>query len=61
MWPKIVEGKLDKFYKDSTLVLQPFIRDAERPVSDRIADAEKAVSGKITVLSFVRLELGAEE
>jgi elongation factor Ts len=61
VWPKIVEGKLDKFYKDSTLVLQPFIRDAERPVSDRIADAEKAVSGKITVLSFVRLELGAEE
>jgi elongation factor Ts len=61
VWPKIVEGKLEKFYKESTLVQQPFIRDAERAVSDRIADAEKAVSGKISVVSFVRFELGAEE
>jgi elongation factor Ts len=61
VWPKIVEGKLDKFYKDSTLVQQPFIRDPDRSVSDRIADAEKALSGKIMVVSFVRFELGAEE
>jgi elongation factor Ts len=61
VWPKIVEGKLDKFYKDSTLVQQPFIREAERAVSDRIADAEKTLSCKITVVSFVRFELGAEE
>ena len=61
VWPKIVEGKLEKFYKESTLVMQPFIRDPDRQVSDRIADAEKALSGKITVVSFVRFELGAEE
>jgi elongation factor Ts len=61
VWPKIVEGKLEKFYKESTLVQQPFIRDAERAVADRIADAEKAVAAKITVVSFVRFELGAEE
>jgi elongation factor Ts len=61
VWPKIVEGKLDKFYKDSTLVQQPFIRDPDRAVKDRIADAEKALSCKITVVSFVRFELGAEE
>jgi elongation factor Ts len=61
VWPKIVEGKLDKFYKESTLVMQPFIREPERTVSDRIADAEKAVSGRIAVVSFVRFELGAEE
>jgi elongation factor Ts len=60
VWPKIVEGKLEKFYKDSTLVQQPYIRDAERAVSDRISDAEKALSCKITVVSFVRFELGAE-
>ncbi len=61
VWPKIVEGKLEKFYKESTLVMQPFIREPERMVSDRIADVEKALSGKITVVSFVRFELGAEE
>lgn len=61
VWPKIVEGKLEKFYKESTLVQQAFIRDAERAVSDRISDTEKAIAGKITVVSFVRFELGAEE
>jgi elongation factor Ts len=61
VWPRMVEGKLDKFYKDSTLIQQPFIRDPERAVSDRIADAEKALTAKITVASFVRFELGAEE
>ena len=61
VWAKIVEGKLDKFYKDSTLIQQPYIRDPERTVADRIAETEKAVSAKITVASFVRFELGAEE
>jgi elongation factor Ts len=61
VWSKIVEGKLEKFYKDSTLVMQPFIRDPDRAVKDRIADAEKALLAKIAVVSFVRFELGAEE
>ncbi len=60
VWPKIVEGKLDKFYKESTLLEQPFIREPERTVTARIADAEKAAGTKITVSSFVRFELGAE-
>lgn len=59
--PKIVEGKLEKFYKDSALVDQPFIRDADRSVTDRIRDAEKAMQAQVTVVSFTRFELGAEE
>ncbi|HUI91751.1 MAG TPA: translation elongation factor Ts [Chitinivibrionales bacterium] len=61
VWPKIVEGKLEKFYKESALLEQPYIRDPDRPVSERIKDAEKAVSSPITVVSFTRFELGAEE
>jgi elongation factor Ts len=61
VWPKIVEGKLEKFYKESALAQQAFIRDPERSVTDRIGDAEKAVAGKISVVSFIRFELGAEE
>jgi len=60
VWPKIVDGKLDKFYKESTLLDQPFIREPEKTVAARIAVAEKAASAKITVASFVRFELGAE-
>jgi elongation factor Ts len=61
VWPKIVEGKLDKFFKEATLLEQPYIRDAEHPVSERIGAAEKEAGAKFTVLSFVRYELGAEE
>ena len=61
VWPKIVEGKLEKFYKESALLEQAYIRDPDRPVADRIKDAEKASSSAITVLSFTRFELGAEE
>jgi len=61
VWPKIVEGKLDKFFKEATLLEQPYIRDAEQPVSSRIAAAEKETGAKFQVLSFIRYELGAEE
>jgi|WetSurMetagenome_2_1015567.scaffolds.fasta_scaffold00072_35 elongation factor Ts len=61
VWPKIVEGKLDKFYKDSALVEQPYIRDPDRSVTDRIKETEKAADSPVRVVSFVRIELGAEE
>ncbi len=61
VWPKIVEGKLEKFYKDSALIDQAYIRDPDRTVSDRIKEAEKAANTAIRVVSFVRFELGAEE
>jgi elongation factor Ts len=61
VWPKIVEGKLDKFFKESTLCEQPFIKEPERSVGDRIKDAEKETTSTFTVVSFIRYELGAEE
>jgi elongation factor Ts len=61
VWPKIVEGKLDKFFKESTLMEQVFIRDPEISVGDRIKTAEKDAGALFTVVSFVRYELGAEE
>jgi elongation factor Ts len=60
VWPKIVEGKLDKYFKEATLLEQPFIRDPEKMVQDRIAVAEKEISAKLTVVSFIRYELGEE-
>jgi elongation factor Ts len=59
VWGKIVEGKVAKFYKDSVLVEQAFIRDPETSVTDRIKQAEKEIGTGITVRSFVRFELGA--
>jgi elongation factor Ts len=47
---KIVEGKLQRFFKESTLLEQPFVKDPDRTV--------KALLGPATVRRFVRYELG---
>jgi elongation factor Ts len=61
IWDKIVEGKLIKFYQEVVLTEQAYIKDPETAVSDRIKQTEKETGAKISVVSFVRLELGAEE
>ncbi|MGA2507104.1 MAG: translation elongation factor Ts [Chitinispirillaceae bacterium] len=67
IWEKIIEGKLVKFYQEAVLVEQAYIRDPNTSVVDRIKAAEKEIgapgapSAHIKVVSFVRLELGAEE
>jgi elongation factor Ts len=61
IWEKIVEGKLFKFYQEAALVEQAFIRDQNISVTDRIKAAEKEANAQVKVITFVRLELGAEE
>jgi elongation factor Ts len=60
IWDKIVEGKMVKFFQEMTLLEQGFIKTPDISVTDRIKETEKAIDGKITVLEFVRFELGAE-
>lgn len=61
IWDKIVDGKLEKFFQEFTLIEQAFIRNPDVSVKARIQETEKETGAKIKVLSFVRLELGAEE
>jgi len=61
IWGKIVEGKLEKFFQEFTLIEQAFIRNPDVNIKSRIHETEKETASKIKVLSFVRLELGAEE
>lgn len=61
IWEKIVEGKLAKFYQEMVLVEQAFIRNPDTTVTVRIKAAEKETNTHVKVVSFVRMELGAEE
>lgn len=61
IWDKIVEGKLEKFFQEFTLVEQAFIRNPDVNIKSRIQETEKETGAKINVISFLRLELGAEE
>ena len=57
---KIIEGKLAKFYEESCLVDQPFIRDAsgKMRVGDLVAQASAQTGEKIAVRRFVRFQVG---
>ena len=57
---KIIEGKLAKFYEDSCLVDQPFIRDASGKlrVGDLVAQVSAQTGEKIAVRRFVRFQVG---
>ena len=50
--PKIVEGRLNAFYKETVLLEQPFVKDPSKTVGDLF----KEVGGK--AVAFARLEVG---
>ena len=54
MLERIVEGKLNKFFKDNTLLPQAFVKDNSKSVGDYL----KSVSKDLTVLSFKRIAVG---
>lgn len=55
MIEKIALGKLNKFYKESTLLNQEFVRDNKLTVRDYLTKIEKG----LTVTAFKRFMLGA--
>jgi len=55
---KIVEGKINKFYAENCLLLQPFVKDDSRSVEQVLADAAKQAGGEAKIKRFVRFEVG---
>jgi len=55
---RIVQGKLDKFYDDTCLLRQPFVRDDKVKVGDLITQAIAKIGENIVVRRFARYELG---
>ncbi|MBE3575929.1 MAG: translation elongation factor Ts [Firmicutes bacterium] len=55
---KIVEGRLEKYYKEVCLLDQPFIREPEHTVQQYIATYVAKLGENITVRRFVRFERG---
>ena len=55
---KMVEGRVRKFYEESTLLSQIFVIDGESKVGDVVKKAEKEAGAPITVTGFVVYSLG---
>ncbi|HHS97056.1 MAG TPA: translation elongation factor Ts [Chloroflexi bacterium] len=55
---RIVEGKLEKFYKTVCLMEQPFVKDEDITVEDLIKEHIARLGENIVMRRFVRYELG---
>ncbi|MBU2520845.1 MAG: translation elongation factor Ts [Proteobacteria bacterium] len=55
---KIVEGKLNKFYKDNCLLNQAYVRNPDVSISDLLNDMIAKMGENITIKRFVRFQIG---
>lgn len=57
-WPKIIDGKLAKWYSEVTLLEQESVVVPDQTIEKLRAAAEKAAGGTVTITRFVRYERG---
>jgi len=55
---KIVESSIKKFYEESCLLSQPFVKDAALTIDKVVAAAAKELGGTVKVVRFARLAVG---
>ncbi|AEE97089.1 translation elongation factor Ts [Mahella australiensis] len=55
---KIIEGRIDKFYKEACLLEQPFIRDTDHAVKDLVMEQITKFGENINIRRFTRYEMG---
>jgi len=57
---RIVDGKVEAFFKERVLLAQPWIRDPKKSIDDLIKETSAKVGENIVVRRFTRYQLGAE-
>jgi elongation factor Ts len=55
---KIVEGKLKKFYEDSCLLNQAYVRNPDITVGDLLNDLIARIGENVSIKRFVRFQVG---
>ncbi len=55
---KMVDGRIEKYYKEVCLLEQPFVKDPDLTVAQVISAATAKIGEKISVRRFVRYEMG---
>ncbi len=53
---KMVQGRLNKYLKEITLLSQPFVKDPEKTVEKLLVEQGQALGAKLTVERFVKLQ-----
>lgn len=55
---KMVEGRIQKYYKDVCLMEQPFVKDQDKAVKDILKEKIAEIGSPISIRRFVRYEMG---
>ena len=55
---KIIEGKIEKFYQESCLLEQSFIKDSDKFVQDILMETIATLGENISITRFSRFEVG---
>jgi elongation factor Ts len=57
---KMVQGRVEKYYKEVTLLDQPWVRDDSKTIGDLVRDASSKTGENIVVRRFARFQIGVE-
>src|SRR5262249_18140616 len=57
---KIVEGKVQAYYKDVALMHQAWVREPAKTIGDLVKEVSAKTGENVQVRRFVRFQLGAE-
>jgi elongation factor Ts len=55
---KIVEGRIDKYFKEVCLLEQPFIKDTDKTVQEIVTEKIAKIGENISVRRFARYQVG---
>ena len=57
-WPKIIDGKLEKFFQENCLLEQAFIKDPSVTIKDLLAQQIGKIGENMNIRRFTRYQLG---
>jgi elongation factor Ts len=60
MVEKIAEGKLNKFFKESCLMNQQYVREPEKTIADYLNEVIAKTGEKIAIKRFARFQIGVD-
>ncbi len=55
---KMVEGRIQKYFKDVCLMEQPFVKDQDKAVKDILKEKITEIGSPVSIKRFVRYEMG---
>ena len=55
---RMVEGRIEKYYKEVCLLEQPFVKDGDKTIKALMTEVAKAADASLDIVKFVRFERG---